>query len=53
MKACGDTLRHTLFRIDWSISEDKPTLEERAVARERGLPDGSCNDEDGLVWNAH
>ena len=48
----GDTLRHTLFRLDWPVGAGMPELREWAVTNEHGFPDGSCMDDKGFLWNA-
>lgn len=48
----GDTLRHTLFRLDWPVGDGTPELREWAVTKEHGFPDGSCMDNNAFLWNA-
>lgn len=48
----GDTLENTLYRAGIGADGKLGPLEVFAAGLARGLPDGSCTDADGRVWNA-
>jgi sugar lactone lactonase YvrE len=52
MLVVGDTLENTLYRYGIGADAKLGPREVFAAGLERGLPDGSCTDALGRVWNA-
>jgi sugar lactone lactonase YvrE len=49
----GDTLEQTLYAFDFDTEAGAVSNRRLfAVTKEHGLPDGSCIDEEGYIWNA-
>lgn len=53
MLVTADTTKNEIYRYRWDAQAQR-LLDRRVIlaGHERGLPDGSCGDADGMVWNA-
>jgi sugar lactone lactonase YvrE len=48
----GDTLANTLYAYDWDRGAGRISNRRSFFGHfDRGLPDGSCQDADGYIWN--